>query len=367
MTSNAFSQKKEKSQSKTKQSKVKVSDMELRLRLTDYFIRFSEDLEKAADIIYYESNNREVRKAALMWKIYGISAMSKAINMPDPVASFYNAWPLAKQMIYFFEEGEGKKVFNDEADLALQFSMEYETKLDQIIIDLTNTTHHKEAEAKVEEWVKNHLIQDFYFTRESTMAIFAKLIGAENMGLGKSVTTITEQVIELTNRLNLYVDMVPRQARWQIDYMMLNYMEDSLLTGGLTTLINSLDRISHIVEMTPEIIEYNREASFREIDEQREKSLMLLINERKAVIEEIRKERIELVAKIIEERMTVLEELKTERAIVLEEIKALSEETVLQSGKEIERIVDKVFFRVTILTLILGAVMILCVLLYKKL
>jgi len=42
-----------------------------------------------------------------MWEIYGISAMNKAGNMPDPIASFYNAWPLTKQLIYFFEKGKG--------------------------------------------------------------------------------------------------------------------------------------------------------------------------------------------------------------------------------------------------------------------
>ena len=349
-----------------KRSKVEVSSVELRLRLTDYFIRFAEDVEKTADIIYSGTNEKAIKKAALMWKIYGISAMSKAINMPDEIASFYNAWPLVKQMTYFFENGKGAEIFGDKKDIAVQLCVDYETKLDSIIVSMTSIERHRDSEEDVEKWALNHPIEDFYFTRESTMSIFAQWIGAENMGLGKSVSTITEQVVELTNRLNLYVDMVPRQARWQIDYIMLNYLEDSLITGGLTALLNSMDRISHIVEMTPEIIEYNREASFLEIDEQRKKSFELLISERKAVIEEIRKERIDLVETIITERMNVIEELKNERAIVLEKINVLSQEVVRQSGLEIERIVDKIFWRISIITLIMGAVIILAVILYKK-
>lgn len=93
----------------------------------------------------------------------------------------------------------------------------------------------------------------------------------------------------------------------------------------------------------------------------------MLIEERKAVIEEIRKERVEIVSKIVEERMIVLEEMKNERAIVLEEIRDISNDVVLQSSSEIERIVDKIFWRLTILTIIFGVAILLAVILYKKL
>ncbi|MCG8305983.1 MAG: hypothetical protein MI975_01240 [Cytophagales bacterium] len=362
----ATAQKSARSVFEKRRDKVDISDVELRLRLTDYFIRFAEDVEKTADIIYFSSKDREIKKAALMWKIYGISAMSKAINMPDPIASFFNAWPLAKQLIYFFEHGEGREVLGADAELALELCKEYESKLDTIIIDMTDIENHAQAEGGVEKWAINNPIEDFYFTRESTIAIFAQWIGEGNLGLGKSVATITEQVVELSNRLNLYVDMVPRQARWQVDYVLMNYLQDSLLITSLSTLVHSMDRITQVIEMTPDMLEYNREASLRSIDEQREKSLRLLIEERKAVIEEIRKERIEIVAKIIEERMTVLEEFKRERAIVLEEIDLLSKEIVYQSGQEIERIVDKIFRRLTLLTIVFGAVVLLSVFLYKK-
>ena len=209
-------QKRDKSVFSKKRKNVDLSDVELRLRLTDYYIRFSEEVERTADQIYYRTTDQEIKKASLMWKIYGISAMGKAINMPDPIVSFYNAWPLIKQMTLFFENGKGKEVFGAESDVATQLCLEYESKLDSIIIDMTNIEHHKEAEFGVEIWSRDHPIEDFYFTRESTMSIFAQWIGEENLGLGKSVATITEQVVELSNKLNIYVDMVPRQARWQV-------------------------------------------------------------------------------------------------------------------------------------------------------
>jgi len=57
--------------------------------------------------IKYNTSDPSIKKAELMRKIYGISAVNKAVNMPDPIAGFYNAWPLTKQLIYFFEKGKG--------------------------------------------------------------------------------------------------------------------------------------------------------------------------------------------------------------------------------------------------------------------
>lgn len=362
-----IAQKKDQSIFTTKRDKVEISDMELRLRLTDFFIRYLEIVEKTADRIYYDTSDPEIKKAALMWKIYGISAMNKAVNMPDPIASFYNAWPLSKQLIIFFSEGPGKEGLGSYHDQAVEICIAFEARLDEMITDMISAEHHSDVEPRISRWAEAHPIEDFYFARESTMSIFAQWIGEGNYGIGKSVKTITEEVIELSNQLNLYVDLVPRQARWQADYALLEYMQDSSLLYNLSTMVSSVDRMAHTVEKMPEVIEYNREATMRDLDEQREKSLRLLIDERIAVISEIRKERIDVVDKIIEERMIVLDEMKKERAIVLADIRDISEQVVQLSGSEIERITDKVLWRMTIASIIMAIALIITVVLYKKL
>jgi len=175
---------------------------------------------------------------------------------------------------------KGKEVFKQHSDLALNLCRDFELKLDSIVIDMTSLKNHKNSEQSVEEWVKTHKIKDFYFTRESTMSIFAQWIGEDSLGIGKSVATITEEVIELSNKLNIYVDLLARQSRWQADNALLNYMQDSMFTTSISIMISSMDRITNIIEMTLEIIEYNREATLRDIDAQRKNSLQLLINER---------------------------------------------------------------------------------------
>jgi len=352
---------------KKKRKKVDVSNLELRLLLTDYFVRYTEYIEHTADKIYYQTQEKDIKKAAIMWKIYGISAMNKAINLPDPIASFYNAWPLAKQTVIFFETGYGRESFGEYAGLALKASRELESNLDSILIDLAGMEDFIRTEPEVDEWAVQHPIEDFYFSRESTLKLFAKWLGETNFGIGGSVSTLTEQVIELSSRINLYTDLLPRQARWQADLALMDYLEDTaFILGRLDQLIVSLERVSKTVELAPELIEVNRDIVLKDIDRQRRESLELLVSERKAVIEQLIKERMEIVNVIANERLRVLEQLKSEREIVMEELGAISTNTVLQSGAEIERIVDKVFWRTVILLALIGIFIIIAIIVYKK-
>jgi hypothetical protein len=352
---------------KRKRNKVDISDLELRLRLSDHFVRYTEFVEEAADRIYYSASDPEVRRAALMWKIYGISAMNKAINMPDPIASFYNAWPLAKQTVIFFESGPGREKLGDYHKVALDLSLRLESKLDSIIIDIGGMDTFLEAEPEVDIWVQNHPIEDFYFTRESTMEFFAKWLGEERFGIGSSVSTLTEQMIELSNRINLYADMIPRQARWQADFALMNYLEDTaFILGRIDSLIYALERVTRIIEMSPELVESNRDIILQDIDRQRRESLHLLVEERKAVVDELTSERIEVISAITQERLAVLEEIKGERALVLEEIRNISSDIVSQSGQEAERIVDIIFWRLVVLIGIIGVIAFIAIYLFKK-
>ncbi len=352
---------------KKKRNKVDVSNLELRLRLTDFFIRYTELVEETADRIYNDTNDPEIKRAALMWKIYGISAMNKAINMPDPIASFYNAWPLTKQSIIFFESGYGKETLGEYHTIALDQCIEMEIKLDSIIINIGGKQSFLDSEPVINDWVKTHPIKDFYFTRESTLEYFAEWLGQTHFGIGGSVATMTEQMIDLSNRINIYADILPRQARWQADFALMNYLEDtSFILGRIDQLILSLERVSKTIESSPDIIDYNRDLILDDIERQRKETLALLIRERKTVIDQLIKERIEIVNVLANERLTVLDQMESEREIVMEELRKLSGDLVLQSGQEIERIVDKIFWRTVILLLVVGVFVVVSVIIYKK-
>jgi hypothetical protein len=179
---------------------------------------------------------------------------------------------------------------------------------------------------------------------------------------------MSEQVVQLSSRLNMYADLIPRQARWQADFAIMNYLKDTAsLMARIDRLLYSLEKVSDVVEMSPELIEYNRDATLREIDHQRRETLALLQEERKAIGQFVTSEREEVLNILMQERLIVLNQLAEEREIALEEIRNLTSDVVVQSGMEAERIVDKIFWRTLIFLFILGAMGFIGVLMYKKL
>jgi hypothetical protein len=370
LASGSFAQKGDKkNKSSKRQSKSKqVSTVELRLRLSEFFIRYAEAVEASADQIYFEAEDPQIRRSALMWKIYGISAMSKAVNTSDQVAAFFDAWPFAKQSVGFFESGPGKEKLGPYHSIALDVSRKMENKLDSIIVEVAGMHDFEIAEPLVDQWARDNPIQDFYFTRESTLKFFAASLGEIKLGLGGNISNMSEQVVQLSNRLNMYADLIPRQARWQADFAIMNYLKDTAsVMARIDRLLYSLEKVSDVVEMSPELIEYNRDATLREINHQRRETLALLQEERKAIGQFVTSEREEVLNILMQERLIVLNQLAEEREIALEEIRNLTSDVVVQSGMEAERIVDKIFWRTLIFLFILGAMGFIGVLMYKKL
>ena len=126
-------------------------DLELRPSLTVFFVRFTANVEKSVDKIYFGSSNPEIERAALMGKIYGICVMNKVIWQAYPIANLYHAWPLTKQFTNFFANGKGRDIFKSKAELAYRLREEHESRLDYVIIDMTGLSQHTSVEVIIDE------------------------------------------------------------------------------------------------------------------------------------------------------------------------------------------------------------------------
>ena len=92
-------------------SKVQISNTELNIRLANVTIRAAGRAKSTADRIINETDDLSVKEAALLFKIYGISALYKASFITDPLAAYFDNWSLFKQLIFYYKEGEGKTCF----------------------------------------------------------------------------------------------------------------------------------------------------------------------------------------------------------------------------------------------------------------
>lgn len=351
---------------KRKRAKVQVSNYELRLRLTDFSYRFTALVEATADSILRVAKDHDVKEAVLLWKIYGISGMNKALYKNDPIISFFDAWPYTKQMVIFFESGPGSTTFKDYAPIARRISMELESELDAVLMDVSENTNSEEYEQAVDEWVKANPFVDPYFTRKSTLPIFAKWVGEEKLGIGGNVVTITEQVGELTNRVNMYSDIIPKLIKWQIELSALELTRNIQPDSALNLLIENTNSLRHLIDTIPEMTDENRKAAFSELDIQRIHTLDKLVEERIAIIDAIVEERIALLDAIKNERIEFLKELNDQADLVIQHIDSLTYDLAAKTFTKTDEIINNIFRKALILAALSFVGLLIIAIVHKK-
>jgi len=103
---------------------VKMTSIELRIRLNEFGKFFAGTVEEAADEIISKTDNTEIKKNALEWKINVIPKALESLVILDPVAAGTDVYALCLQMDYFFRLGKGKDLFGEQQRVAIKASDE---------------------------------------------------------------------------------------------------------------------------------------------------------------------------------------------------------------------------------------------------
>ena len=133
--------------------------------------------------------------------------------------------------------------------------------------------------------------------------------------------SIDQGIRDISDRLSYLSDNLPRQARWQAEYLMETAVSGQKLEetlNNVNTLIKSVDRMARVVEQSPELIEKERTAVFAEIREERKAVLKSINEQRMETIQEVNKEIIEVIKALHEERVATVKDLRNERIETLE-------------------------------------------------
>jgi len=101
---------------------IDVSITEYKLKLREFGYRFAGIVELSADEIISKTSDNEIKKQALLWKIFAIPAVIRSLSMNDPLAAGIDSWILSVQMVQYFEDGYGKDFFGEYQDIAINAS-----------------------------------------------------------------------------------------------------------------------------------------------------------------------------------------------------------------------------------------------------
>ena len=330
------------------QKKVfRISATELHIRIQQMAYRFSDVIEEAANQIMAESSDPMVRRNALLWKMNAIPAAYTAVFQSEPLVALLDAWVFAVQMGQYFEAGRGKDAFGEHHTIALNASRELEAEIEDLARSVSPTGDISSIKGDVHSWALEHPIESPLFARKTTVTEFADVLakGAETLGV---VGRVTFGIDELATRISLYNEFLPRQARWQAEFLLAeSNAQDGVKVNvdGVAELAKSLDRVLPIIEQAPELVTRERAAAFKAIREERIATLNSIGVQRVATLNWLTKERVALTDALQGERVATLATLREERIASLREIEAIGNRVIVNSITETKGLIDHFVWR----------------------
>ncbi|UCD60519.1 MAG: hypothetical protein JSV59_11630 [Flavobacteriaceae bacterium] len=339
---------------------IEISTLQLRLTMDDFFDRFARKITESADSIISLSSDYNIDKEALFWKMNAIPVAQSAIYSRDPFAAFVDMAVFNYQMKLYYENGTGKDLFGEFQGIAIRTSDSLYEDLIEIGKNLVPDRDISAGIKMIEDFAEKNPINSSYFVRRSTIPLMSSIQKAEKVSFKSLAEGMAQSLDELSTRINAYTEILPKQVRWQAEYLLNNALTNPELTGRLDSLTYLLERSVLVVESTPELIEDQRSTLMKELRAERIAVLQAIKQERIAVLDEIRKER----AVVMQQ---VSDEITVQREAGFQELNSLTSQSIDLSFNNLENIVDTIFWRTVVLLFILLVVLVVGIIIYKRL
>lgn len=315
-----------------------ISAYELRVLLNDFAVRFAYEVEQAADQIISQSDDPEINSQALLWKMNVIPASQRAAFLADPLVAFADLWTLCIQMREYFTVGAGKNKFGDLQPIAIKTSLMLEKDAIMIARRVQASGEISVGENLTSQWASKHPITSPLFIRKSISDTVTSLVNSKSRKLSSTVGDLSASMYNLQHQLTIYANHLPKQARWEAEYMMVKISqaedyENSL--ANLDTITNSISLLAKILRQSPEILDSMGNSLLKIID-----------YERIETIKELRRERIAILDALQAERTAVFLEIDRQRIATVTELNLLAQNTISESKTLTFQIIDHLFWRI---------------------
>jgi hypothetical protein len=321
-------------------SSVKNTDltsMEFRLHAYGYAERFSAGVENAADEILAGTEDADVARNALLWKMNALPAMQLAVFQSDPMMGFLDAWTLTVQMRDFFTMGAGRDAFGPLQSIAVEASEALERAVGEVIASMMVSGDAPEGERIVRAWADSHPITSMEFLRETTASEFADVLGQQQAGGLAVLGDLAMQATDLSERLKYYAAAMPKQMRWQSKLVLLELLDEADVEGFLGN-VGSIDRsafrLAEFADTVPALV--GDQAAFA-------------VDALLASLREVNRQRLETLEALTAERIAVMEQVGNELIAMMDQAVAIADSTLRRAPVAAGEVVDYAFRRALVL------------------
>ena len=349
---------------------------QLRQRLYDFTSRHARVIERAADAIMQASGDPAVRERALLWKLQAIPEVHRAAFKSDPLVGLIDTVVLCGQMLEFFRDGAGSELFGKHQHIAIEAYESLNRDIWRLSESITLSGDPATMRKMIAEYVTEHPIDDELFLRDSVEPLLA-FVAKGRAGAGTVILGLGEVLDDLSKRLTIYTEHLPREARWQAELAAMRLMqnlpvEDALLAAESVAesheqLAESHDLLAQSVASALDLIPAEHEAAYGELENLTQRTIGEINRQREDTIAALRLEREALVRAIEVQSELALQRVREERIATMGQLEQMLETTIDSSFDRSEDLADRLFFRVLILIVILAAMLLVVGIVFTRL
>ena len=295
-------------------------------------------IEQAADSIITSTTDQTIRVNAYLWKIYSIPVIRQIYSHSDPIAAAIDALAFAVQCEQYFDTGLGRNRFGDYQLIAIATSAGIQDNLIEGMRTNLTTTNFDTLTSLVSSWAKEHPLMNHVFSRPSATKDMDKILAQRDQSIGSAVGRIADNVDDLSARLALFGGQIPREARWQGEYLLIEY--------GVEERLNTLDTTIAVLTSSMVRIEKTLTEGKATVDI---KGLRYLHGDILAALEFVRAERTRVIAEVERQRLETLAGMKT-----------LVKETIDDASEQAEGIINRALWKIGLIVAValLGAALV---------
>jgi hypothetical protein len=208
-------------------------------------------IEAAADSIAALSNDRVTTLNAHLWKIHCIPVIRQIYSESDPLLSANDALAFTKQCKEYFISGLGKNRFGPYQYIAVNAVSANERRLVELNRQRLSSVTFDTVMSQLSRWAARHPLTNHVFERPSILNDLDTLLEGQDYSLASAIGRIADDVDDLSGRLSLFSAQLPRETRWQGEYV---FAELSLkerlvkLDSTMTVLTSALTSIDESIK-----------------------------------------------------------------------------------------------------------------------
>lgn len=348
-------------------TELPVTLTEFRLRLSDFTEYFVAVIADASEAVIDTSDDQQVRRNAMEFRLRTVNMFLNALNKPDPVASLIDAWAFCLQLQqYVSPGGAGAELFGGTQAIVITAVDSVRTEVEGLVSTVAKSPT-PDASAMVQDWAAQHPLSSSPLVRTSSAVLLAEQLENRSNSAFAALGQLQAGVDELVAQYQRYVSVMPRFIRWQSQLILHEALYDELDLGDTMATFDLLStRALELSAAADELLAElpNREELRAELDEAMAEIHNIVEAERARMLAEIDRQRGLVFGDVTLQREAIMRDVEAQIMIVDEQmqerldevfvrIETLTEATLRQSFDETERLMNQIFLRVLVLLLVL--------------